>query len=95
MSPGRLDDAVVRRHLFSIDDAVRNLRRHQGKAADLLASSRDELWSVERGLQLCAQNVLNFFGGHAALEATLRSLLRRPLREPSASSCGQQLACVY
>ena len=37
----------------------------------------------------------NFFGGHAALEATLRSLLRRPLREPSASSCGQQLACVY
>jgi len=59
MSPGRLDDAVVRRHLFSIDDAVRNLRRHQGKAADLLASSRDELWSVERGLQLCAQNVLD------------------------------------
>jgi uncharacterized protein YutE (UPF0331/DUF86 family) len=59
MSPGRLDPAVVRRHLFSIDDAVRNLRRHQGGTADLLATNRDELWSIERGLQLCAQNVLD------------------------------------
>ena len=59
MSPGLIDPAVVRRHLLAIDEAVQTLRRHQGKPVELLASQREELWVVERGLQLCAQNALD------------------------------------
>ena len=59
MSPGQIDPAVVRRHLLAIDEAVQTLRRHQGKPVELLGSHREELWVVERGLQLCAQNALD------------------------------------
>ena len=59
MSPGRIDPAVVRRHLLAIDEAIQTLRRHQGKPVETLASDREELWTVERGLQLCAQNALD------------------------------------
>ena len=59
MSPGELDTAVVRRHLLSLDQALQTLRRHQGRPIDLLRAKPDERWAVERGLQLCAQNVLD------------------------------------
>jgi uncharacterized protein YutE (UPF0331/DUF86 family) len=59
MTPGRFDAAVVRRHLFAIDDALQVLRRHQGKPLEALTTDREELWAVERGLQLCAQNALD------------------------------------
>jgi len=59
MSPGRIDAAVVRRHLLAIDEAVQTLRRHRGKPAELLATDRAERWAVERGFQLCAQNALD------------------------------------
>lgn len=59
MSPGELDVAVVRRHLLAIDEALQTLRRHQGKPLEVLVSVREELWAVERGLQLCAQNALD------------------------------------
>jgi uncharacterized protein YutE (UPF0331/DUF86 family) len=59
MSPGQPDAAVVRRHLIALDEAVRHLRRHAGRLLSILESDADERWSVERGLQLCAQNVLN------------------------------------
>ncbi|MGH9365797.1 MAG: type VII toxin-antitoxin system HepT family RNase toxin [Thermoanaerobaculia bacterium] len=59
MSPGRVDPAVVRRHLLAIDEAVQTLRRHQRKPVEILASDREKLWMVERGLQLCAQNALD------------------------------------
>jgi uncharacterized protein YutE (UPF0331/DUF86 family) len=59
MSPGRLDAEVVRRHLRALDVAVRQLRAHQGKAPSALEESLDELWAVERGLQLFAQNCLD------------------------------------
>jgi uncharacterized protein YutE (UPF0331/DUF86 family) len=59
MSPGELDAAVVRRHLLAIDEALQTLRRHQGQPLDALVSVREELWAVERGLQLCAQNALD------------------------------------
>ncbi len=58
MSPGRPDRVVVRRHLLALDRAVQHLRGHQGlTAADL--DDLDRLWTVERGLQLCAQNALD------------------------------------
>lgn len=58
MSPGSLDAEVVRRHLMAIDQAVQNLRHHQGQPRSEL-DDPDELWTVERGLQLCAQNALD------------------------------------
>lgn len=59
MSPGVLDAALVRRHLLAIDTAVGNLARHAGRTVELLSADLDELWAVERGLQLCAQNALD------------------------------------
>ena len=59
MSPGQLDPAVVRRHLLALDAAVARLRTHAGKPIDALRGDQDELWAVERGLQLCAQNCVD------------------------------------
>jgi len=59
MTPGRPDPAVVRRHLLAIDDALQALGRHRGRPLADLATDRDHLWVVERGLQLCAQNALD------------------------------------
>jgi uncharacterized protein YutE (UPF0331/DUF86 family) len=59
MSPGALDTALVRRHLLALDEALQVLRRHQGRPLAALVTDRDERWSVERGLQLCAQNALD------------------------------------
>ena len=59
MSPGELDVAVVRRHLLAFDRALQTLKHHQGRPLDALRSDREEQWAVERGLQLCSQNVLD------------------------------------
>jgi uncharacterized protein YutE (UPF0331/DUF86 family) len=59
MSPSELDAVLVRRHLLALDEALKNLGRHRGRSLDELAQDMDELWTVERGLQLCAQNVLD------------------------------------
>ena len=59
MTPGKLDAAIVRRHLLAIDEALQTLRRHQGRPVKALAADREERWVVERGLQLCAQNALD------------------------------------
>lgn len=59
MTPGRLDAAVVRRHLLALDEALQVLRSHQGRSMDELVSDPEERWIVERGLQLCAQNALD------------------------------------
>jgi uncharacterized protein YutE (UPF0331/DUF86 family) len=59
MSPGAVDPALVRRHLLALDSAMQRLRPHAGKPLAALASDPDVVWAVERGLQLCAQNVLD------------------------------------
>ena len=59
MSPGELDASIVRRHLLALDQALQTLRKHQGRSVDALKSDREERWVVERGLQLCTQNVLD------------------------------------
>lgn len=59
MSPGKVDPAVVRRHLMALDSALQRLRRHTGRPLADLAADPDASWAVERGLQLCAQNVLD------------------------------------
>jgi len=59
MSPGGIDAGVVRRHLLGLDAALQNLGRHAGRSLAELRADPDERWAVERGLQLCAQNVLD------------------------------------
>lgn len=59
MTPNELDLALVRRHLLALDEALQILRRHRGRSVDELAEHHEELWMVERGLQLCAQNALD------------------------------------
>lgn len=59
MSPGTIDRALVRRHLLALDGALRHLRRHAGKPLSALTADADVTWAIERGLQLCAQNVLD------------------------------------
>ena len=59
MSPGTLDAQTVRRHLVALDRIVAQLRRHAGRSVAQLAGDLDELWAVERGLQLAAQNCID------------------------------------
>lgn len=59
MSPGRPDAETVRRHLATLDTALRHLRRHTGRPLAALRDDLDTLWAVERGLQLCAQSALD------------------------------------
>ncbi len=59
MSPGRADTPVVRRHLAALRSDLSTLRRHAGTSPQGLRSDPDRRWSVERGLQLCAQNALD------------------------------------
>jgi uncharacterized protein YutE (UPF0331/DUF86 family) len=59
MSPGEPDAALIRRHLLALDEAVQRLRRHSGRPMSVLTEEPDERWTVERGLQLCAQNALD------------------------------------
>jgi uncharacterized protein YutE (UPF0331/DUF86 family) len=70
MSPGSPDREVVRRHLLALDEALQVLRRHRGVTAAELRDDRERLWVVERGLQLCAQNVLDI-ATHLAASAGL------------------------
>ena len=59
MSPGKLDTQTLRRHLASLHAALAQLRSHAGRPVTLLQTDLDELWTVEHGLQLCAQNALD------------------------------------
>ena len=59
MSPGRTDSPVVRRHLAALHVALANLRRHSGATPGMLRADMDLRWTVEHGLQLCAQNAID------------------------------------
>lgn len=59
MTRGQPDPEVVRRHLAALREALSNLRRHAGRTARELRADADLRWTVERGLQLCAQNALD------------------------------------
>lgn len=58
MTPGAIDPRVVRRHLLELRRVIGELKRHRGRPLAILAEP-DELWAVERGLQLAAQNALD------------------------------------
>jgi uncharacterized protein YutE (UPF0331/DUF86 family) len=66
MSPGLTDPATVRRHLFALDQVLEQLAQHAGRSVEVLRKNVDERWAVERGLQLCVQNVLDIASHLAA-----------------------------
>jgi uncharacterized protein YutE (UPF0331/DUF86 family) len=68
MTSGQPDVSVVRRHLAALHHAVETLRRHRGRPVETLHSDQEELWLVEHGLQLCAQNALDV-ASHLAASA--------------------------
>ena len=70
MSPGRADVSVVRRHLAALREALANLRRHSGATPEMLRADMDLRWTVEHGLQLCAQNAIDI-ATHLATTAGL------------------------
>ena len=70
MSPGRADPSVVRRHLAALREALANLRRHSGSTPEMLRADMDLRWTVEHGLQLCAQNTIDI-ATHLATTAGL------------------------
>ena len=72
MTRGQPDPEVVRRHLAALREALSNLRRHAGRSAQELRTDADLRWIVERGLQLCIQNVLDI-ATHLAAAAGLDS----------------------
>jgi uncharacterized protein YutE (UPF0331/DUF86 family) len=59
MTPGHPDSAVVRRHRLAMQAALQNLQRHQNSTLAELQLNLDQLWAIERGLQLIAQNALD------------------------------------
>lgn len=59
MSPVRLDAETLRRHLLALDQALGHLQAHVGRDVQELEQNIAERWTVERGLQLCVQNVLD------------------------------------
>lgn len=59
MTRGDIDREAVRRHLVALDTALQYLRRYQGTSTAALVADQELLWAVERGLQRCAQNVLD------------------------------------
>lgn len=59
MTQGRPDPEVVRRHLAALREALKRLRGYQDRTAAELRGNTELRWTVERGLQLCTQNVLD------------------------------------
>lgn len=59
MNTGRVDQDTLRRHLLALDEALTELSRHTGQAPELLLTNLSERWSVERGLQIAVQSVLD------------------------------------
>jgi uncharacterized protein YutE (UPF0331/DUF86 family) len=70
MMTGKVDPIVVRRHLAALREALAGLSKHAGRSAQELAANSDLRWAVERGLQLCTQNVLDI-ATHIAAAAGL------------------------
>ena len=61
---------MVRRRLAALREALSHLRRHSGATPERLRTDVDLRWTVEHGLQLCAQNAIDI-ATHLATAAGL------------------------
>jgi len=87
VSPGTVDAEVVRRHLMTLERPLANLRHHCGRPVNALRDD-DERWTVERGLQLCAQNALDIATHLAAgLGRGVPTMRARSTSSPMWESC--------
>jgi uncharacterized protein YutE (UPF0331/DUF86 family) len=68
MTVGEGDRGVVARHLAALDAAVALLRTRRRVTRDELEADLELSWSIQHGLQLCAQNVLEVATHLAAAE---------------------------
>lgn len=59
MGPGEIDVEVIRRHLAALREALAVLAARSDVSIEQLEGDTELLWIVERGLQLCSQNVLD------------------------------------
>ena len=59
MGPGEIDVQIIRRHVAALRESLEVLATHRGLSVDELDANVEARWIVERGLQLCAQNVLD------------------------------------
>ena len=59
MMPGKPDESLMRRHLFGLDAALTRLERRVNLALAEYMADPELQWAVERGLLVCAQNVLD------------------------------------
>ena len=59
MTQGLPDPEVIRRHLAALREALGHLSAYSGRTAADLRADAALRWTVERGLQLCAQNALD------------------------------------
>jgi uncharacterized protein YutE (UPF0331/DUF86 family) len=68
MSPGAVDRALVRRHLFALDHALTRLEPRAALSLDVYLANAELQWAIERGLLVCAQNILDI-AAHVAASA--------------------------
>jgi uncharacterized protein YutE (UPF0331/DUF86 family) len=66
MRPGVIDDTLLRRHLLALDQALTRLEPRASIAAEAYLAEGELQWAVERGLLVCAQNVLDIAAHIAA-----------------------------
>jgi uncharacterized protein YutE (UPF0331/DUF86 family) len=59
MTPSKPDLTLLRRHLLALDQALSRLERRAGLSLDAYLADPELQWAVERGLLVCAQNVLD------------------------------------
>lgn len=68
MSPGAIDRALVRRHLLALDAALTRLEPRSAIPLAAYLADGELQWAVERGLLVCAQNILDI-AAHIAASA--------------------------
>jgi len=59
VTSGPADPLVIRRHLAALSERLAQLRKRPAPSSRALQDDVELRWAVERGLQLCAQNVLD------------------------------------
>jgi uncharacterized protein YutE (UPF0331/DUF86 family) len=59
MNAGAFDRQLIRRHLLALDTAIVRLEPHATITLDVYLADQTLQWYVERGLLLCAQNILD------------------------------------
>jgi uncharacterized protein YutE (UPF0331/DUF86 family) len=63
-----VDHALVRRHLFALDQALARLQPRASISLDDYLADAELQWAIERGLLVCAQNILDI-AAHIAASA--------------------------